>query len=84
MSTARDLYGEMVSSRLRRSAQVYRTLADKLDGLAVEVGKIGTTGTPTASGLAHRAVHDVMWDSANASIDAVITAAADYDANIGL
>lgn len=74
------VYGEFLASRISNSAAGYRAIAKKLDLLAAEVENLTTPGQ--ASALAKRALHEVMWGAANASPDAIITAAADYDRNV--
>lgn len=74
------LYGEYLVSRISNAAAGYRAIAEKLDQLATEVPRLTTPGQ--ASALAQRALKEVMWGAANASPDAIITAAADYDRHV--
>ena len=83
MSDLKQLYDDQLDSRIRSAAARYRALADKLDRLADRVPDIGTSGTVTASHLAHDAVHEVAWGSANANLAAIVTAAAEHDRVIG-
>lgn len=83
MSDLKLLYDDQLASRLRAAANRYRALANKLDRLAERVPDIGTSGTATASHLAHDAVHEVAWGSANANLAAIVIAAAEHDRVIG-
>lgn len=78
----RRLYGEFLATRIKATAAGYRAVADKLDAIAAEVPLLGAPGHVDASSLAQRAMHEVMWGAANASPDAIVTAAADYDRNV--
>lgn len=82
-AAAKAVYADMLRSRLADMADAYRRIADDIDRLAARVDEIGTFGTVTAAGLAHDAIHAAAWGAANSSAAAVVSAAADYDHNVG-
>lgn len=81
-ANAKKLYGDQLANRLTASAARYREIADAFDRLAGDVRQIGTLGTSDAAAIASRAVKEAMWLAANANLDSVVTAAADYDRNV--
>ena len=75
----KSLLEDTFIARVQRSAEGLRVLADRIESEANRVKRVPTPGTPSASALAGNIMHSIMWGLANASTDAIVSAAAEYD-----
>ncbi len=82
VKTAKVAYGEYLASRLNGTADGFQRLADQMRAAAASVPSLGSVGNVNAGNLAQRVIHDIVWGLANASPDAIVSAAAEYDRNV--
>lgn len=75
----REMFGGILASQLSTVAYRLRSLADQFDRFAADVPTTDAPSDVRASDIAARAVHALAWGLANASLDGVVRAAADYD-----
>lgn len=80
--TDREMFGKILAGRLSDVASRLRDLASEFEKYASDVADLGTVGNACATDMASRAVHSLAWGLANASMDGVVRAAADYDKNV--
>lgn len=78
----REVFGGILASQLSTVAYRLRSLADQFDRFAADVPDLDAGNDRAASDIAGRAVHALAWGLANASLDGVVRAAADYDKNV--
>lgn len=80
----KNVYGEYFAGRITAAAERYRAIADRLDAYAAQVPELdATTRFGSASNMAQLVVSEAMWGAANAKLESVIAAAAEYDRNTG-
>lgn len=77
----REMFGKILMGRVAHTAATLRRLADEFDGYASDVPTLGSVGNACATDMARRAVHSLAWGMANANMDGIVAAAADYDKN---
>lgn len=79
----KSMLAEAVTRRVQQSAQRLRDLADDIERRAEAIERVPTPGATSASAVAGGIVHAVMWGMSNASVDAIVAAAAEYDFHMG-
>lgn len=81
-STERTLKSMLAAGFVRsvsRTAADLRRIADDIERAAGRIDRVPSVGNTSAAALASNIVHTVMWGLANASVDNIVSAAAEYD-----
>ena len=77
--TLKSMLTDQFTGRVASTANRLRVLADELENHANGIARVPCPGIPSATSVAHTVVHRFIWGMANASVDAIIESAEEYD-----
>jgi len=77
--TLKSMLADQFARRAAGTADHLRRLADEIEQAARNMERVPSIGCTSASAVAGDIVHKLMWGLANAHVDGVVSAAAEYD-----